>query len=102
MNGLFALLLGLGALGTVITAACVAFRLGCTMVMDVLANREPLPGWFEAVTPLKGRWLRLLLAAPGITVFVVCVFVIVLYAGAILGSILMGALWCVATLFHHG
>ena len=102
MPGLFSLLIGLGMLGIVVAAGCVAFRQGRFVVQDVLANREPLPAWFEAVMPLKGRWLRLLVAAPGIAVFVSGMFVAVLYAGMIVGGLLLWALWFLVGLVNPG
>ena len=102
MNGLFTLLLLPGMLGIVIAAGWVAFRQGRFVVQDALANREPMPAWFEAVMPLKGRWLRLLVAAPGIAVFVSGMFVAVLYAGMIVGGLLLWALWFLAGLFAPG
>ena len=102
MGNLLVPLVSLALLGVCAGAGCVAFRLGKTMVLDVLANADPMPAWLEAVMPLKGRWLRLLLAAPGIAVFVVVAFTMVIYAVMIIVAALLAAAWFIAGVINRG
>jgi hypothetical protein len=93
------LLAGLLVLGGVGFAGYVAFSVGKAMVRETLANREPLPAWLEGVTPLKGRWFRLFLSAPWISLHVAFVFAATLcYVGATLatvGFVIGAACWMI-------
>jgi len=59
-----------------ITAAAVAGVLGREAVQAVASETAgfQLPAWLEDLAPLKGRWLRLLLATPMIGLLVAATF----------------------------
>ena len=73
------ILIVVGAVGSIAGSGYVTLLVGRSLVTDLLANRAPLPGWLEAIAPLKGRWLRLFLTAPMLALLLVLVFSAVLY-----------------------
>ena len=84
--------LSLVFLGAVGVGGPVAFHVGRTVVRDILANPEPMPAWLEAIAPLKGRWLRLFLATPGVVSATILIFgLIVGYVGVALAALLFAA-----------
>ena len=92
MEVLIMLVAGLAFLGTVGAGGYVAFYVGRTMVQDILANPDPLPAWLEAVAPLKGRWLRLFLSAPGVVLCAALIFGLTVgYVGVALAALLFAA-----------
>lgn len=55
----------------VLAAAVIGVRVGWYLTVIILndpCSKPNLPLWLIEYAPLKGRWLRLLLAAPGISV----------------------------------
>lgn len=80
--------------------------LGRALALQILAEKSDLPPWLEALAPLKGRWLRLLLTAPAILFAMATVFLIVVaplyylislaislyYYTPVLGCLLIGLL----------
>ncbi|MCC2668342.1 MAG: hypothetical protein K0Q72_813 [Armatimonadetes bacterium] len=87
------LIIPLANVGAAGTGAYLSFCVCRTMVTDIFANDVPLPAWLEAIAPLKGRWLRLFIAAPGIVSMAVFVFAVVTFAVvaalAAVGAVLM-------------
>jgi hypothetical protein len=58
-------------------ALAISGRMGWYLAQGILAEDAHLPHWLEALAPLKGRWLRLLLSAPAIGVLMLLVFLAV-------------------------
>ena len=84
----FRWVLALGYLAAVLVALYTSFRVGRVLVTEILADARPMPAWLEAVAPVKGRWLRLLLASPGLALFLTIAFIAVL----LLAQIVLGLL----------
>ena len=57
-------------------AALCSGWFGVLWTRELLANREEpeLPAWVRDLLPLKGRWLRLLLTAPGMALVMLVLF----------------------------
>ena len=84
--------LSLALLGAVGAGGTAAFQVGRTVVRDILANPEPMPAWLEAIAPLKGRWLRLFVATPGVVLATMMIFgLIVCYVGVALATLFFAA-----------
>jgi hypothetical protein len=75
----FETITALSVLIAVSTALYVTFQIGKPLVCGIHADRRPMPAWLEAVAPVRGRWLRLLLAGPAVAIFLVVVFLVALY-----------------------
>jgi hypothetical protein len=82
-----ALMLGAGLVAALV-AFFVTFRVGKSLVTGILMDGPRMPAWLEAVAPVKGRWLRLLLAGPGVALFLVLTFTVVFYMAVVAGAIL--------------
>lgn len=57
-----------------LTALVVSGRVAWHLARRILAEGPHLPQWLEAVSPLKGRWLRLFLSAPALLFLILSVF----------------------------
>lgn len=49
---------------SILAGTVYAAQFGWSLVMTVLRMETDFPPWLEAVSPLKGRWLSLLLSMP--------------------------------------
>lgn len=59
------------------TGTTVAIGWKCLESLTSEGSGALLPEWLESVAPLKGRWLRVMLAAPALAVFLAATFVLV-------------------------
>jgi hypothetical protein len=63
----------------ILAATVISGRVGWYLALIILNDpcSEPnLPHWLIEMAPLKGRWLRLLLAAPGIGILMLSAFLL--------------------------
>jgi hypothetical protein len=62
---------------SVLAGTVYATRFGRALVTDVQRMETDFPPWLEAISPLKGRWLALLLLMPVILVLALIAWVLV-------------------------
>lgn len=67
----------IGLVVAVLIAAGISSWLAWSMARGILAEEPSHPRWLEAVMPLKGRWLALLLSTPVILLTLLTTFAIV-------------------------
>lgn len=76
----------------VLVAAGVSGWLGWGLGKQVLAEEAELPQWLEALAPLKGRWLRLLMMMPVILIAMAVTFLAL--AGSLYYLLLLALFLC--------
>lgn len=63
---------------SVLSAGAISGRLGwylARITLQDLSVNSGVPAWLDAVAPVKGRWLRLLLAVPAIGLLALLTFI---------------------------